>query len=91
MPDPAPATETRVFCLASTDDTFSTLAECTRRNGHTGHCCDTRKQLAWDEHGETNCPAGYAHGQPPNRQARRGTVTHPNRAERRLRRGQGGK
>lgn len=75
------------FCLASTDGDFSTLAECTRRSGHDGHHCDTRKQLGWDRNGEVECDAGYDHGQPPNREARRGTFTHPHRAERRVRRG----
>lgn len=76
----------KVFCLASTDGDFSTLAECTRRADHGGHHCDTRKHLAWDDDGPVDCPAGHDHGSPPNRQARRGTFTHPNRAERRIHR-----
>lgn len=73
-----------VFCLASNDADFSTLAECTRRNGHTGHHCDTRKHLAWDDNGEAECGSNHDHGQPPNRRARRGTITHPNRYQRRI-------
>lgn len=71
------------FCLASTDEDFLTLAECTRRNGHDGHHCDTRQTLAWDGNGETDCPSGHDHGQPPNRVARRGTKTHPRAAKNR--------
>jgi hypothetical protein len=74
-----------LFCLASNDSDFPTLAECRRRHGHTGHCCDTEKELAWDDHGEVDCEEGHDHGTPPNRAARRGTVTHENRAERRIR------
>ncbi|MEU7170366.1 hypothetical protein ABZ949_02595 [Micromonospora tulbaghiae] len=76
-----------VFCLASNDGDFPTLAECTRRSQHDGHHCDTRKHLAWNADGLVECSAGFDHGQPPNRQARRGTVTHPNRAQRRIRKG----
>jgi hypothetical protein len=83
---PTPTTTTKAFCLASNDGDFSTLAECTRRSGHDGHHCDGHNQLAWEAHGEIDCPAGHDHGQPPNRQARRGTVTHPHRAQRRIRR-----
>lgn len=67
------------FCLASTDADFNTVAECTRRHGHAGHHCDTRKHLAWDADSPVDCPQGYDHGQPPNRAARRGTTTHPDR------------
>ncbi len=78
---------TAMFSLASNDEDFTSLAECTRRNGHDGHHCDTRKQLAWDGDGSVECLSAYDHGQPPNRQARRGTVTHPNRAQRRIGKG----
>lgn len=68
-----------VFCLASNDEDFATLAECTRRKGHDDHHCDGRKKLAWDENGGIDCYAGwggYDHGQPTNRAARRANVTH---------------
>lgn len=75
------------FCLASNDSDFTALAECTRRAGHADHHCDTAKGLAWDATGEVACAAGYDHGQPSNRAARRGTTTHPNRARRRILKG----
>ncbi|MDM4721133.1 hypothetical protein QTQ03_16570 [Micromonospora sp. WMMA1363] len=76
-----------MFCLASNDEDFGSLVECTRRRGHDNHHCDSRKRLAWDADGEVECFAGfggYDHGQPPNRKALRGTFTHPNRAQRRI-------
>jgi hypothetical protein len=70
-----------VFCLASNDEDFPTLAECTRRNGHDGHHCDTRKKLSWDGSGEVQqCPTNWDHGHPPNRAARRSNVQHPRSA-----------
>lgn len=84
------SSKTTGFCLASNDSDFATLAECTRRASHADHHCDTAKRLAWDATGEVVCGAGYDHGQPPNRAARRGTVTHPHRAQRRIFKGGGG-
>lgn len=69
-----------VFCLASNDEDFNTLAECTRLHGHDGHHCDTRKKLAWNGDGPVTCPQGHNHGQPPNRAARRGNTMHPRSA-----------
>lgn len=75
---------TAAFCLASNDEDFSTLAECTRRKGHDNHHCDTRNELAWNADGPVGCEQGHDHGQPPSRAKRRGNSIHPNRAQRRF-------
>lgn len=80
---------TKILCLASTDEDFNTLAECTRRDGHDGHHCDTRRRLAWDAEGAISCAADYDHGQPPNRAARRANTTLRPRHLARIRRNDG--
>lgn len=81
---------TAVFCLASNDEDFNTLAECTRRKGHeSDHHCDTRKELAWNGEGPVECRREYDHGQPPDRATRRGNTTLRPRHLARIRRNDG--
>lgn len=79
-----------MFCGASNDSDFTTLAECKRRNGHDDdHHCDVLSQLAWNDEGPVLCPDGYDHGQPPNLAARRAARTwRPNHLVR-IRRNEG--
>lgn len=67
-----------VFCHARNDDADTV---CSRRDGHEGHHCDSTERFAWTEEGEVSCLTFFDHGQPPNRAARRGNVTHPQRSD----------